>query len=638
MRGAWLGLVLLAACDGPRSGALSVPAPDRLVRALDRITELEAWAELVPAGGAPGPRIQLQRGDDGVSFSGFIAAEPGSYTLEIAFTGLANGRAARLFLGRLRSDSFTVSRGATASSNFRQPLDPIGRADDGGDLDGDGLGNLDELLLGSDPETGDSDGDGVPDGEDCVAADASRTYRIAAGGSFLDCDADGFSSDDPPFGAPGPDCEDENPDVSPGAVDRCEDTIDSDCDPATCPSNDVEPPELGALMPAAGAELGCFGAVHFRATDASGVAGGSAVFPDDPNPDGSTRVIRIWNVAGDQWQTAPMADAAVLGSFASGPKRLRIEATDGQGNKGTIEHPIELVLELPELVSMTPAVLGNVTQPIDLSITAHASRPISKLQLFLVPRASDGMYPRSGERMIGETSGGQLTVRLDPAELAAGAYLVYPRVEDQIGNVLGPYPSAPLAPFEDTVAADTRCHGNQSLPVPVRSFSIGDSPFRPVKMRDLLTTSLDAARAVDPAAQLTQIVGLGLRADGTIPLDDTRSYTYRWDFGFYNATTRRWVGVLWLTPAFMSASPIVDPDAGNVSSTDPIGDPLGLFDSDRVAALFAQQASCPALTGAEDDQIIYTRADGRDVVLVGAQGKFWRGSAQEPAGTDFTCQ
>lgn len=45
-------------------------------------------------------------------------------------------------------------------------LDPFDPSDAHEDLDGDGLTNLEEYLLGTDPNNSDTDGDGVPDGEE----------------------------------------------------------------------------------------------------------------------------------------------------------------------------------------------------------------------------------------------------------------------------------------------------------------------------------------------------------------------------------------------------------------------------------------------------------------------------------------
>ena len=105
-----------AACSPPPALSLRAPAP--LVRALAQLSELGAQAELVPRGQDPLPGVELERGDDDVSFSGFISAEPGDYTLEIVFAGVATGNATRGFLGRYVSDAFTVARGQSVSAAF----------------------------------------------------------------------------------------------------------------------------------------------------------------------------------------------------------------------------------------------------------------------------------------------------------------------------------------------------------------------------------------------------------------------------------------------------------------------------------------------------------------------------------------
>src|SRR5688572_4160763 len=97
--------------------------PDQIKRALTMITDVRANAELVPRGGTPAAPIALERGDDGVSFSGFIPAEPGDYTLELSFNGIYAPSTHRVFLGRLVSDAFTVSAGNTVSASYSSPLD-----------------------------------------------------------------------------------------------------------------------------------------------------------------------------------------------------------------------------------------------------------------------------------------------------------------------------------------------------------------------------------------------------------------------------------------------------------------------------------------------------------------------------------
>lgn len=64
-------------------------------------------------------------------------------------------------------------------------LNPVDPSDAGGDLDGDGLSNLDEYLNGIDPSTADSDSDGISDGDE-----------VAAGIDPANADSDGDGLDD----------------------------------------------------------------------------------------------------------------------------------------------------------------------------------------------------------------------------------------------------------------------------------------------------------------------------------------------------------------------------------------------------------------------------------------------------------
>src|SRR5687768_2579171 len=165
-------LLLPAACTLRNDDRLDVRAPAKLRFALGLISDIGARASLVPRGGAALEAMPLVRGDDGVSFSGFIAAAPGEYTLELVFDGVAGGRTGRAFLGRLTSNAFTVTQGSAVTPVFSAPLDTIGR-DGEGDGDADGFGLLDELLWGSDPERADSDSDTIADGRDCHPTDGA---------------------------------------------------------------------------------------------------------------------------------------------------------------------------------------------------------------------------------------------------------------------------------------------------------------------------------------------------------------------------------------------------------------------------------------------------------------------------------
>src|SRR5262245_59543682 len=90
---------------------MTIEPPGHLMQALALFTDLGATAALVPKGAVPLEAKPLTRADDGVSFSGFIAADPGDYTLELVFTGVYDTMPDRLFLGRWISDAFTVVRG-----------------------------------------------------------------------------------------------------------------------------------------------------------------------------------------------------------------------------------------------------------------------------------------------------------------------------------------------------------------------------------------------------------------------------------------------------------------------------------------------------------------------------------------------
>src|SRR5262245_32511534 len=215
MRRALLASIFLISCA--EEAPVRFEMPGVLRQALTGVSELEARAQLVPSGGAPLDEIALKRGGDGVTFTGFLPAEPGEYTVEIAFSGVFGGSPGRLFLGRWISDVFTVTRGNAAQASFSRPIDALGRPADRGDIDSDGLANLDEILVHADPGLSDTDHDGVDDGEDCDPAEVMKSARIAAGGSVLDCDADGYIRRDPPFGERGDDCNDGDGDIHPDA-------------------------------------------------------------------------------------------------------------------------------------------------------------------------------------------------------------------------------------------------------------------------------------------------------------------------------------------------------------------------------------------------------------------------------------
>ena len=237
-----------------RGAPATFRAPARLRQALaTSIGALEASAELVPEGATPLAAIPLDAGEDGVSFTGFIAATRGTYTLEIMFTGVFTGGSERSFLGRWPSDTFTVAEGDTVSPIFSKPLDTIGRPGDGGDLDGDGLGLIDELLWGADRTRADSDSDGLRDGDDCDPIDPARAYPIVSGGSIEDCDGDGALRMDLTYKPGGTDCNDRDPAKQ------------------ICPIDDREGPSIAILDPMPDETVGCHRRIRAHITDPSGV-------------------------------------------------------------------------------------------------------------------------------------------------------------------------------------------------------------------------------------------------------------------------------------------------------------------------------------------------------------------------------
>jgi hypothetical protein len=629
--------IVFAACGEHREGTFALPMPDRLSFALVRgVGEIEAGAEIVPRGGAPKPRVALTRAEDGVSFSGFIKADPGDYTVEIVFTGLPSGSPQRLFLGRWISDAFTVARGAPVSATFSKPLDAIGRGEDGGDPDGDGLGNVDEILFGSDPTKVDSDSDQIPDGEDCDPGDVSRAFRIAANGSFLDCDGDGQTRTDPPFGIGGRDCNDKDAMINPNATDSCDDPIDSDCNPSTCPGDDSTPPSITDLSPAAESLVGCQARLTMRIRDDTRVAGVLLEYIDAPFPNGLARAMGLTNVEGDLWTTPALG----LVAPPSGRQRIRIEATDASSNKGRVEHALVLAYDRPVLTAPAPNVYPESGDTFDVSITATAMHGLKSISLYIKSRPPNVSPVRRGERLLASVEGDRLDFTVDTSTITTGDFIVYPVVEDRIGNLLGPLDYINVTGGDEPgIIADYNCNDALSAQVklPVWTIVKAGSSFTPIKMREALPVALDRARAVDPAARLTQITGIGVKADGTVALDSSSSYSPRWSFGFYNASTRRWIEVSWLSAAFNMMNPQVNPNAGNISSTEPLANVDTLVDSDTAVRAFDAAPGCTAPVGADDDLITYIHDSGQDFVQVGSMGAYWRGTAHAPITTVFGC-
>jgi hypothetical protein len=634
------GFLLLIAAAGACAdeAPMRFEMPGILRQALTGVSELEARAQLVPTGGAPLPELALKSGDDGVTFTGFIPAAPGEYVLEIAFTGTFAGSPGRIFLGRWSSDVFTVTRGNAAQANFSRPIDALGRPADRGDLDSDGLANLEEILARTDPGLADTDMDTLDDGDDCDPADRMKSVRIAVGGNMLDCDADSYVRRDPPYGARGDDCNDGDGDVHPGAMDRCDDDVDSDCDPTSCPVDDMNVPMVSDFRPLAGTPVGCQARISAVIRDDSMVTYGLLSFPDDPYPNGTERLLLMNAPAqGDRWESTQIQDATGVDPVPEGTRRIQVRATDNHGNTGTAEHMITLAYGSPRITSMTPEQLPPATGQVDVFINSTVVHGTPHVRLYAATRGGDGFFHGTNAVIVAEADGGQATLSIDTSQLSAGEYLLFPVVSDDVGNELTPYLTGILS---SPMTAYYPCIVGTQEEIPTRVLMVGDTPFTAATMRELLPRALSEAAAIDPAARLTQIVGLGVGADGKVQLDSTTRYTPRWSFGFYNSTRAEWIDVSWLTFAHGRQNPVVTPNAGSVSSTDLIADPEAMIDSDRGVALFAAEANCPDLTGDDNDMVQYLRdADtSQDVIMIGAMSKYWRATAAEPPSTIFTCQ
>lgn len=144
-----------------------------------------------------------------------------------------------------------------------------------------------------------------------------------------------------------------------------------------------------------------------------------------------------------------------------------------------------------------------------------------------------------------------------------------------------------------------------------------------VRMKDRLNDALAAARQVNPAAKLCRIFGLGLRADGSILLGEPGKFVPRWEYAFVDGregkAPPRYVTVLYLSPR----TPLVDPNAGNVTSAEPFPPwavPI-LADSDVLAAAFSAQAGHEPMGGFDDDSLLYHVDNGEPGAVMGN----WKG-------------
>lgn len=631
--------LLVAGCSSPAGSPARMEVPGVIRQALTAVTDLEATAELVAANGSRTDPVPLTRASDGVSFSGFIPADPGDYRLEVVFRGAPAGQGGLLFLGRWTSDGFTVTAGATAEPRFSEPVDTIGRPGDAGDPDGDGFGNLDELLHGTDPTDADTDGDGVSDGQDCDPTDAADAFTIVSGGSIADCDGDGIRRPDVAVGAGGNDCDDRDPTIHPGAEDDCADGIDQDCNPSTCPVNDVMAPVIAAVEPPDGSTVGCHTRVSATIEDDGNVAAAS-LYVEEPVP-GQPVTIVMEQESGDTYRAAyPFNIAASVDGLTAGRHAVEVRAQDNGGNQTVEPVTYDFAFDLPTVTSFTPAVVGAQSGPFTVSVSASSGRTIASIQLMTKKRSGSGTYQTDLATELGRATGSSGTFDVDPSTFEQGEHLLFLVVTDDVGNQLRPGAIAvPIGgPDGLMIDADYRCIAAPTPPkMPARVLVVGQDAYQPATMKDLYDRAVAEAAATDPAAELVSIIGFGVRADGLVGLDDAASYVKRWQYAFLNAGTQRALTVSWYTPAYTTTNPVIDPDAGNVTADVPFPNPDALVDSDEAVSAYQQQG-CPALAGGDDDYVLYHVVDQQAVVTVNAAaGATWRGTATSPVVEIFGC-
>lgn len=618
-------LLLVAACT-PAPRAELIPT-GRVGRALAGIEDVTAEAFLVPVGANPQtPGFLLTRGDDGVSFAGFIDSGPGSFSLEVVFRGQPSAAPGPVFLGRWTSDVFTVEEGTVAQPVFRMPIDTIGRLEDGGDEDGDGLGLLDEYLWNADPSARDADQDGLDDGMDCHPGDPNVRYAIRQGGNIEDCDGDGVRRPDLPYPGGGNDCDDRSAEISPLVMDACSDPRDLDCNPATCPVDDQTPPELMSVVPAENSVVGCHVPLEvvFTEDDATGVElGVSALLEAGRDTYAAERVSeRTWRFP--SFNT--IAQASASGGLRSGPRTLELRAVDGASNRANLPLSFDFDFRSPTVTSLVPETLGQRRAPFPVVVNADGA---TLVRLYASPRNADSTYPTDGRAtLLDEVSGSTARFMVDPSQLADGQWMLYPVLEDAVGNRLQPFPAAlPMPGSPGTglrVRADYACAMGAADPeLPVLVLTVDSTMTALSGSGALLETALNAARDEDPNLSLVSIVGFGVDANGRVDLADATSFTNAWIFGFRDGN--RSFSVAWRTPAVTTMVPLIDPRGSGVTAEDPIPNPGQLPDSTEVLALHAREGMCRALGGRDGDAIIYSVVQGvMRVAVSNEEGDFWR--------------
>ena len=614
---AMLGLAALsAAClDGSSSSSMAVTAPARLQQALSVVGDLGCQARLVNDDGTD-VTVDLERADDGVTFSGFLETVPGRYVLELTFSGVVTASAGdgRRFLGRLRSDDITVVTGDVQSPVFSTPLDTIGSDGDDGDEDSDGLGFLDELILGSSPDSADSDSDSVPDGLDCRPANPVVDFAISSGGTVDDCDADGFIAVDAVFADSGNDCTDTDPAINPAAEDDCGTISDQDCNPSTCPVNDAEGPSIRIDVPADAGTHGCGMRVTAAVSDPSGVETVFATFVDDPFDTGERIVVMSETATAGIWQSQPITAAAGLG-FRSGSHQLEVKAFDGTGNSNSVEATFTLVTDGATVTVTGPAVIADAAA--DVTFSAQSDDDIVRFVVFSStpsPQAPS-TFDFSTQTIVEElpVTGG--TVRLDPATVSART-AVYAVVEDAAGRLSSPT-LVDFTSVNNGTARRATCDGDFNATVPVVIVEPPPDAADTVTLQDLLPEAVQRAVALDATARLSSVVALAIDDSGRVNLGDTGSFIRRWVYRFLKSDGRG-ITVTYVSAAFGGTRPTVEDNI-----TDPFDDvdmvaaanPASLQDSDTLIALYTS-SGCGAFTGNDSDQLVISRSGARDQAII----------------------
>jgi len=606
--------------------------PPRVAAALPQLSDLQATAFMLPKDQTPLTGVALERGSDGESFTGFVAAKPGNYRVDIVFSGKFEGT--RLFIGRWRSDAFTIAAGDVATPTFSQPLDTIGEPDDHGDDDGDSLGNVDEILYGTRLDRADSDGDGAVDGADCDPADPASSYAVAASGSIEDCDGDGYLRPGLPLPTTSGaevDCNDRDPAINPGQQ--------------NCPA-DNEGPAVSVLEPSPGQALGCQRRIRARLEDPSGIAGAYAMITD---LSGARARLTLRVASGSDYQTILFSE--VSGWIQPGAQTISVCATDNAGNSNCVDVAMSFAFRMPSAIVL-PQNVGNQSSPFDITVQAAvAGGSVASIALMRYDwQSGDVDVDRSLETTVGVVQASSASFHIDPGPLAQGSYIYYPVVTDDVGNHLEPDSTFSFDVVNGelaTLQSINVCEYYSDDPVvPVRRLVIG--PTQPTLMRAHLDQAIALAVGRDASADLVEILGWGVQPDGAIALYQLspEGDGKLWRYTFFNFTDDRKIDVTWYSAAEGTTNPEVV-----VTENSPFGysyhpfaaAPALLIDSDAVATAYGTSIGCPVVTGSDYDRILYQSNQPftpDDVVRVEPDNSpyLWQATATAPITVISGCQ